>query len=60
MFVGSLKNDDCSGTLSLAFFFTFKQITDTGLAYTSGSLVFMLMEILLLECVVVVEELKIT
>ena len=44
MFVSSLKNDNCSGTLCLAFFLTFKQITDTGLAYTTGSLVFMLME----------------
>ena len=47
MFVISLQSDNCMGTLSLAFFSTFKQITDTDLAYTSDSLVLMMMEIYL-------------
>ena len=45
MFVSSLQNAYCSVTLFLAFFLTFKRVTNIDLAYTSGSLVFMLMEI---------------
>ena len=44
-FVSSLQNAYCSVTLFLAFFLTFKRVTNIDLAYTSGSLVFMLMEI---------------